>query len=520
VAASGHPDGCVPRSPPGDPPTLWNLGIASLVVATFVFRLSRTEADADLWGHLKFGADLWRTGHLVTADAYSYLTGDRAWVNHEWLAEAIMSMIYAWGGAPALIGLKVLLGLGIIAVLSAHLRHREVSSLGTALLVSYTMLLVLPGFGSVRPHLWTYAFLTLLLVFLDRAAQGAPGWLWAAVPLFALWANLHGGVLAGIGIVGAWAAAHLVCFEGERRAEAWRVLPPVAAMVLATLGNPYGAGLWTFLIRTALGPRPDISEWHPVEIASMEGAAYLLALGLGVTGLLGSRRRRLPSQVALFACVAVLPLTARRHAALFALAGLVVAGEHLADVCGRLAAGRWPRGQLPTRDRRPMIAWLLLAEAVVLLLFAIPHFRQIDVDASAYPTGAVRLLKASGVDGHLAVFYDWGEYVLWHLGPRIKVSIDGRRETVYSDRVRQENLMFMDGVGEWDRLLRKYDTHLALVPKDLPIWNLMKRQPGWILLYEDAVSGLFGRQDWPALTAIEGAPPRAVLPSPARLPFP
>jgi hypothetical protein len=167
-----------------------------------------------------------------------------------------------------------------------------------------------------------------------------------------------------------------------------------------------------------------------------------------------------------------------------------------------------------------MIAWLLLAEAVVLLLFAIPRFRQIDVDASAYPTGAVRLLKASGVDGHLAVFYDWGEYVLWHLGPRIKVSIDGRRETVYSDRVRQENLMFMDGVGEWDRLLRKYDTHLALVPKDLPIWNLMKRQPGWILLYEDAVSGLFGRQDWPALTAIEGAPPRAVLPSPARLPFP
>ena len=29
--------------------------------------------------------------------------------------------------------------------------------------------------------------------------------------------------------------------------------------------------------------------------------------------------------------------------------------------------------------------------------------------------------------------FNWGEYAIWHLGPTLKVSLDGRRETVYSD---------------------------------------------------------------------------------------
>ena len=28
--------------------------------------------------------------------------------------------------------------------------------------------------------------------------------------------------------------------------------------------------------------------------------------------------------------------------------------------------------------------------------------------------------------------FGWGQYAIWHFGPRLKVSFDGRRETVYS----------------------------------------------------------------------------------------
>ena len=42
-----------------------------------LFRLIPTEADPDLWGHLRFGLDTLSTGLIVRADIYSYLSGDQ-----------------------------------------------------------------------------------------------------------------------------------------------------------------------------------------------------------------------------------------------------------------------------------------------------------------------------------------------------------------------------------------------------------------------------------------------------------
>jgi hypothetical protein len=39
--------------------------------AVFCFMFSRTSADPDLWGHVRFGQDLWQTGRIVREDIYS-----------------------------------------------------------------------------------------------------------------------------------------------------------------------------------------------------------------------------------------------------------------------------------------------------------------------------------------------------------------------------------------------------------------------------------------------------------------
>src|SRR5262249_15704235 len=49
-----------------------------------------------------------------------------------------------------------------------------------------------------------------------------------------------------------------------------------------------------------------------------------------------------------------------------------------------------------------------------------------------------RALKDQAAAGRLVLPYSWGHYAIWHLGPRLRVSIDGRRETIYSDRVLAE----------------------------------------------------------------------------------
>jgi len=115
----------------------------------------------------------------------------------------------------------------------------------------------------------------------------------------------------------------------------------------------------------------------------------------------------------------------------------------------------------------------------------------------------VALLKRSGIQGNMAVFFNWGEYALWHLAPEIRVSIDGRRETVYSDTVYQENLSFSAGTSGWNTLLTKYPTTLALVSRNYPVFDRMVAEPGWVQVYADDLCGLFAKEKLSALKRLK-----------------
>jgi hypothetical protein len=173
-------------------------------------------------------------------------------------------------------------------------------------------------------------------------------------------------------------------------------------------------------------------------------------------------------------------------------------------------------GALLSGRRRTVAA---AAVAALLLALSVPNFGCIRIGAEDLPADTVAILERSGAHGNLAVHFDWGEYVIWRLAPRIKVSIDGRRETVYSETARDENMRFMLGVGNWDTLLVARDTHMALVNREFPTFNLMKLARGWTLVHEDKQSALFvrdGSPPHPALAAAAAAP----RPAPAESCFP
>ncbi len=53
-------------------------------------------------------------------------------------------------------------------------------------------------------------------------------------------------------------------------------------------------------------------------------------------------------------------------------------------------------------------------------LWAVP----LDPLVADFPARAVALMKASGVAGNMATEFNWGEYVLWHLGPQTGAGAD------------------------------------------------------------------------------------------------
>src|SRR5512134_618485 len=100
------------------PPAAWTrFAVAGLVFAAIFYATSRTIADPDLWGHIRFGQDILDSGTIPDTDPYSYLSGGHPWINHEWLTHVILAAVFGSLGATGLIALKValiLLTLGLV----------------------------------------------------------------------------------------------------------------------------------------------------------------------------------------------------------------------------------------------------------------------------------------------------------------------------------------------------------------------------------------------------------------------
>jgi hypothetical protein len=285
--------------------------------------------------------------------------------------------------------------------------------------------------------MFTYGCFALLLFALIKVEEGHGSWIWCLPPLFVLWPNLHGGFLAGVGVVLIWVmvyGARLVLRPAERTAidpRPWTALTAVAFSGLGTLVNPYGPELVDFLLKTATGTRPEIMEWQPTEFLSLDGAGYLLLLTASILALIHCRHTNRPFALLAFAILAILPLIARRHLALFALGVIFLAGKAIAETWDHwLMAHRIHQASVAGhRIFGPLLLAVFLIGVFVFTARALPQLGCIRVNPDKFPVRAVAFLKNARVSGNMAGEFDWGQYVIWNLGPSIRVSLDGRRET-------------------------------------------------------------------------------------------
>jgi hypothetical protein len=122
-----------------------------------------------------------------------------------------------------------------------------------------------------------------------------------------------------------------------------------------------------------------------------------------------------------------------------------------------------PSGPSPVPFART-IADASAVGAAVLALFtagAIP--RCIPAGGFADPTPP-EALKASGATGRLVTSFNWGEYAIWHLAPDLRVSIDGRRETVYSMATLEEQNAIAFGTPEGIAALSRLQPEYVWLP--------------------------------------------------------
>src|SRR5262245_30966775 len=223
--------------------------------------ITYTSTDPDLWGNVRFGLDILRDGSIPHTGAYSFTT-DREWVNHEWLAEVFIGDAFRIGGGAGLILLKLAAVSSMLLLLGWTFRRDGINaSIIRDAAVAMALVLTFDQTRYVRPQLFSLLAFAVLLSCLTEAQRGARRALLVLPPLFAFWANLHGGWLVGGGVLALW--TFVTGIFGPRRDALWYAAAGAASLG-ATLLTPYGIELWTLLRSTVGFDRSDIVEWQPI----------------------------------------------------------------------------------------------------------------------------------------------------------------------------------------------------------------------------------------------------------------
>jgi hypothetical protein len=415
--------------------------VAIVVGAAFAAHAVRFPyLDGDLFWQARLGAYV--AQHLALPHALGNETfgaPGAPWTAQEWAFS-----LAVWGATQhgALWALAV--AAGAAAALALALAARRASAMGASALsiavCACCAAICIQGSFGIRAQVFAWPLLAALAWALDLDGLAT----FCALPLIALWANVHASALLAIPLTAIDAVAH--AFRGGlRNAETLRRALVAVGAPLAVLATPLGWHLPAYAIALERSPiRHAIDEWQPLSLRHdffWLGGAPLLVLVLAFARTLWRER---PRDVVWTLLLAAMTFDAIRNAALFAPIAAPLAARALDLALARTPW--WRRDPLQgVRFRRiAMVATAGLATAA----FTVGLRAPLSMAHWTPPRATITALAA--IPGEHRLFcYDF---------------------TVCSIALNYANLrVFMDGRAD---------------PYPLPVWNNFDRirfaRPGWL----------------------------------------
>jgi hypothetical protein len=204
------------------------------------------------------------------------------WHNVPVLAELIFRGLIATAGDRGLLAAQIFAVGAALAILAWDLRREGADEFAGALVLLIVVVGSLPMFVVVRSQLFSLLLFPVLIALLRDDARSPRGRIWLLVPLFALWSNLHGAVLVGLAVAG----AYLIFGRGRRDPFlSAGVLVSSAVAVCATPALEHTPEYYYGLLRNEAATRGE-GLWAPLSLTSgfdlllIAAAVALLVLAL------------------------------------------------------------------------------------------------------------------------------------------------------------------------------------------------------------------------------------------------
>ena len=452
--------------------------------------------DPDTYLHIAAGRWMLARHSLPWSDPWSHSMPGAPWVPSEWLGEISLALSYEAGGWGAVIVLTAA-GFALATALLAAFLLRRLPPLPAVIASLAGAMLVLPHLLA-RPHVLALPTLVAWCGALLAARDDERGPPWWALPVMALWANLHGSFMFGLALAGFLGGEAVLCpANGQGRlAEAKRWSLFVAAAVAAALCNPNGVAALLQPLRLVAMPalQSGFVEWapaDPVKFPALEG--WLL----GVVALGFALRTRPPwTRLLLLLGLFHMALAHVRHADLLGLVGALAVAAALGPALTRLlqpAVGSpvsRAAAALARPARLPACA-LILALALAASLPALLHPPARPGDGVT-PQAALAAARRLGVTGPVFNSESYGGYLIFSGVP---VFIDGRIE-MYGNDFLAAYIAAEQGDGPaLAKLLDRYRIAWTLLRAGSPAVAAFDRLPGWRRAYADDQAVIHVRVD-------------------------
>lgn len=503
-----------PPKPPFVPPAhglahyAWLAEIVGALLVVVILTVTESGGlfrDSGCLWHPVVGERILSDGWIRT-DPFSHTFEGQFWIPFQWLAEVTMAKLYQWAQYDGLFWATVALFASMFGWIIGRAVRMGCHPILAILVGSLAFFECCHHFHA-RPHLATMAGICILMALLTDVESGKlrRRYLWWIVPIFCLWANVHGGVLGGWGTLGivfaGWGVYWLLGWKSpidSWETVGWMLLLCVAATAVFLI-NPYGweyMQMWQIILKSDL-PK-IINEHAPLKFTSAVGIMVLGEAVLYTFILVGTLPQHRPRVVWLLPIVwFVLGCSRVRHAPLFSLVSIIA----ILDMLPHCRWTQWlaKRSDLyvtlkPDDPREPLWGILVARLFPLVILFGplLAGIRFVELDTKWWPMDLVPLMKEEAKKPGTKLFNEdrLAGMVIRYV-PELKVFLDDRCE-LYGEPFL---LDFMDAMKKEDDYTRiekwfnvwheRYGINLALTHPKSRFTEYLKSVPDkWALIGE------------------------------------
>lgn len=435
-----------------------NLVLLIFATALVVYTLKGIYTlDSDFGWHIRMGQIIMQKG-IPDTDPFSYTMPSYPFVDHEWLTNSFIALLYPIAGMPLL---SILFA--VLAVIASYMQIPKKLYQWSALplILIYTALFPIAG---VRTQVISWFLFSIIIQLFYRIDKNKYTPI-IIIFLILLWTNLHGSFPIAIVLIFIFFVSRWYLHKKTNASE----LVLLIGSVLITLLNPYGYRIWweIGMQMTDHSLRWSIVEWFPAFMfINISLWSYVV---ISVMLVYRFRHHFTLYEKMTYCLLLVAGISSFRHIPFWMIFSLIPTLQSMKYFHEEIK-------NYNDGERRLNIFFnMLLLLAVFCCIWEIGWYAwgTSTFSEKKYPAKAVLYLKKNPPAGEIFSLYEWGGYLDWKL-PEKKIFIDGRmpsfrwmarnkKESNYAFKEYQQ--LLYDKKTPADSLIKKYNITTILIRK-------------------------------------------------------